>query len=162
MEPINSWTRNSLYFHDLQKLLFWSLPYETVLALDPDCLVERRFDYWDRDELQALVGNKSPLCSAIMLLHPTTEKYADIRYCLDTWSFDLLNGWENCGGMPWDFVAAEGSQGFLFYYYGVLRRQFYAFGFDGISHYGGTTKNDQEYRKRLIDILGHDVIWQGF
>lgn len=162
MEPIDRRCRNKLYYYDLQKMLFWSLPYETVLALDPDCVMERRFDDWDLDELQALVGTKSPLCSAIMLLHSTKEKYGEILDCLANWSFDLVTGWENCGGMPWDFVAAEGSQGFLFYYYGVLRQKFFANSFRGIKHYGGPTKNDDEYRLKLKQILGHDVVWQGF
>jgi hypothetical protein len=64
--------------------------------------------------------------------------------------------------MPWDFVAAEGSQGFLFYYYGVLRRKFYAGNFRGIKHYGGSDKECSEYKDKLKFFLGHDVTWQGF
>lgn len=152
--------RSNLYYYDLQKLSFWSLPYNKILALDPDCIVNKKFEKWDLDELTALVGMKSPLCSAIMMLCPSEEKYKDMCKCIRNWSFDDINGWENCGGMPWDFIAAEGSQGFLFYYYGVLRRKFFTYSFNEIKHYGGADKNCPEYKQKLEFFLGHDVIWK--
>jgi hypothetical protein len=151
-----------LYYYDLQKLSFWSLPYDKILALDPDCIINEKFDQWDMKELTALVGTKSPLCSAMMILCPSKEKYDDMIRSVENWSFDHLNGWQNCGGMPWDFVAAEGSQGFLFYYYGVLRRKFYTECFGGIKHYGGSDKECPEYNNKLRSLLGYDVTWQGF
>lgn len=157
LQPLYRQCRNKLYLYDLQKLLLWSLPYNIVLSVDPDCLFDDKFKCWDLDELHATVGSKSPLCSAIMLLHPSDEKYLHIRDCLVNWSFDPLLGWEKCGGMPWDFVAAEGAQGFLFYYFGVLANKFKPFGFRGIVHYGGKAKNTAEYKQRLENILNYKV-----
>lgn len=138
------------------------MPYDKILALDPDCIVSKKFDQWDLKELTALVGTKSPLCSAMMMLCPSREKHLDMVHSVQNWSFDNLNGWENCGGMPWDFVAAEGSQGFLFYYYGVLRRKFYTKNFVGIKHYGGSDKECSEYRDKLSFFLSHDNAWKDF
>ena len=152
---------NRIDFTDIQKLHFWNLPeYDKVLALDVDVIVYKpcvsAFIYRELSLTSAPGG--SPVNSAVMVLKPDKDVYADMIRTVMSATFSLENGWNNYGPIDfekgWDHYAARGAQGFLYWYFGLIQKKLRYVSFGSyLHHFGGEEKFSQKYINQSVNLL---------
>lgn len=157
---------------DASKLNFWRLTdYDKVVALDPDIVFFDRFTAWNSPELTVSSGGSlSPVCTCSMILQPSETTFNEMLTLAQTSSFNFDRGWNDCGHYPhwiypekmadWNYCSAESTQGLLFYYFGILKKQLEtsgAFFFNSFYHYGGSEKNKRRYFNEMRKFLGDQV-----
>jgi len=154
---------------DPNKHYYWSLTdYDSVIGLDSDCWVfgdvSEVFDYngfnvWHGD----VTG---PVCSAMMSVKPNQNTFKEMRYLLLNSTFSFKTGWNKCGSInglegyeniTWKFQSSDSFQGFLVYYFHILKGVFNIrhkrLGSDCIGH-AGVFKDSDCYTEILRKYLG--------
>lgn len=141
--------------YDAQKLEYWNLAYETIIALDTDIICNNKITYWHTKDAQLIAcnGPDAPLHSGIMMLNPSKSVYQDLL-SISRQKFDTLTGWNDCGPVSpawpnWAFQCAAASQGLLYYYFGTLKQSLRLQQFEYFDHYDGALKHTIEYKKQL-------------
>lgn len=128
--------RNSTLPHELTKIRAWRhTEYERILLLDADCIAARDpRSIFDCPCFTARQGTFAPLNGARLLLLPDRKIYEDLIDIILFPQFSYELGYRKVGEFPhwqdeqrrsdWRFFSSESSQGLLFYYFGLLRREF--------------------------------------
>ncbi len=152
-----------LSFNDAQKIHYWSLPFEKIIALDPDVLCLRECPMiWSWGELSCQAGLYSPLNSSILVLSPREQTFQELERILHG-PFDPESGWRDAGKFPhwrnegpsdWRFLCANAAQGLLFYYFTWVQASLHFRSFQQcFQHFGGKAKQDPQYRQRVRELV---------
>lgn len=125
---------------DAQKLHFWFLPdnYDKVIGLDTDILFHKNCN--DLFELPAtsgfVIGDKSqilklqPPISFGHFVYKPDVSIANDLFNITKKGFSSTKGWNNHGLLDWDgekhnwdYLCSSTSQGYLYYYFAVLKNK---------------------------------------
>lgn len=147
--------------YDMQKIYYWDLhKYDKVLCIDNDMIATKKFDQWDIINQPNEMGGyhyKRWIISSLILAKPCPKIFQDMYMTAKEADFSPDNGWNNCGkldGEDWRFQCANGTQGFLVYYFKEIKpisREYF-------NHYSGHKKYfDKEYIE-LVKRNGFNMI----
>lgn len=142
---------------DIGKVHYWALEeYDKVIALDPDIMFYKKINEWHRPSLTGLKNSwGGPLCSCFMVLEPNCYSHMWDTLMNSTFTYD--EGWDKVGEIDWRFQAANAGQGFLYYYFKMLKKSFHYFKFKkyGIEwfHYGGELKCSPKYQAEISGLI---------
>lgn len=139
------WGCWSQWKQELAKIQVWRHgEYDKLILLDADCFaVEDPSENFELPELTCKRGSISPLNSAKLALDPSAETYGEMREIIAQATFTTKTDWNEAGEFPhwlhagrmsdWSFNGATHSQGFLFYYFDLLKKKVC---YDGLKHFG--------------------------
>lgn len=143
---------------DPNKHYYWSLTdYDSVIGLDSDCWVLNDVsDLFDYNGFNVWHGDTTgPVCSAMMCVKPNEDTFNEMRYLLLNSTFSFKTGWNKCGlinglegyeNITWKFQSSDSFQGFLVYYFHIIKGNFNTrykrLGSNCIDHAGGFKDSD--------------------
>lgn len=154
---------------DAQKLHYWNVDCEKLIALDCDTIVRKSCSpLWKQPCLTGSFGD-APLNTGVMVLEPNKDTFDDLLHLVTTGFFDEQTGWNHCGRLEWkgtlrewNYVAVRGSQGYLYYYFHIQRRQLHYLNFyPYVDHFSGRRHRQEDtpevrpYKEKIHSLIGH-------
>lgn len=166
------WTENSprdgspaLRISDAQKLYFWLVgDYDKVLAIDCDVIIKKDCsNLWKSPDLSIAFAKDSPIISGQFVYQPNKKVFDDLKQLLVSNSFSIDTGWNNCGRCnakydKWNFQAASTSQGYLYYYFGILHKRLHSCYFvKYLTHFEGKKHRSKPelYKTQIQSMIAH-------